>query len=61
MVHLSGGRGGEEVGTVRVLVMLMDQQVHRFLGDGHPPHRGFCFGAGEDYLSVRVADVLLAD
>ncbi len=38
VVHLPGGGGGKEVGAVRVLVMLLDQQVHRFLRDGHSPY-----------------------
>ncbi len=44
MVHLPSGRGGKEVGAVRVFLMLLNQQVHRFLRDGHLPHRGLCFG-----------------
>ena len=31
VVHFPGDRGGEQVGAVRVLIMLLDQQVNRRL------------------------------
>lgn len=44
-----------------MLVMLLDQQIHRCLRDGYQPHRVFCLGAGELQGAVRVTDTLLAD
>lgn len=61
VVHLPGGAGREHIWILRVLLMLLDQQFHRFLGDGHPPHRGFGLGPGEGQLPAGVLDVLLAD
>lgn len=61
MVHLSGDGRGEHVRAVRVLVMLLDQPIHRCLRDGYQPHRVFCLGTGELQGAVRVTDILLAD
>lgn len=61
MVHLSGDRRGEHVRAVQVLVMFLDQQIHRCLRDGYQPHRVFCLGTGELQGAVRVTDILLAD
>ena len=61
MVHLSGDGRGEHIRAVGVLVMLLDQQIHRCLRDGYQPHRVFCLGTGELQEAVRVTDILLAD
>ena len=61
VVHLSGEGRGEHVGTVRVLGVLLDQQVYRRLRDGHQPHRVLCLGPGQLQGAVWVADVLFAD
>ena len=39
VVHLSGEGRGEHVGAVRVLGVLLDQQVYCCLRDGRRPHR----------------------
>ena len=61
VVHLSGARGGKHILVVRVLAVLLDQEVYRLLGDGDPADRSFGFGAGEGQLSTGVADILFAD
>ena len=61
MIHFSSDGGGEHIGAVRVLAMLLDQQIYRCLRDGYQPHRVFCLGAGELQGAVRVADILLTD
>lgn len=61
IVHLFADGRGEHVRAVRVLVMFLDQQIHRCLRDGYQPHRVFCFGTGELQGAVRVTDILLAD
>ena len=60
MVHLSGEGRGEHVGAVRVLGVLLDQQVYRRLRNGHQPYGVLRLGSGQFQGAVRVADVLLA-
>ena len=43
-----------------MLVVLLDQQIHRSLGDRHQPHRVFRLGPGQFQRAVWVADILLA-
>ena len=43
-----------------MLLMLLEQQFHRRLGDGHQPHRVFRLGPGQLKGAIRVADVLPA-
>ena len=38
IVHLSRGGGREHIRVFRVLLVLLDQQIHRLLGDGYPAH-----------------------
>ena len=61
MVHFHGDRGGEQVRAVRMLVVFLDQQVHRCLRDGHRAYGVFRLGPGELQGAVRVADILFAD
>lgn len=61
IVHLSRGGGREHIRVFRVLLVLLDQQIHRLLGDRHPAHRGLGLGPGEGQLAAGVLDVLLAD
>ena len=44
-----------------MLVVLLDQQLHRCLWDGYQADGVFRFGPGELQGAVRVADILLAD
>ena len=61
VVHLAGDGRGEHIRIFRVLFVLLDQQVYRFLWNGHPAHRGFGFRAGESERPAGILDVLLAD
>ena len=61
VIHLACGAGREHIGAVRVPLVLLDQQIHRFLRDGYPSHRGLGLGTGEGELPAGVLDVLLAD
>ena len=61
MVHLPGEGRGEQVGVVRVLVVLLDQQIHRCVRDRHQPHGVLRLGAGQLQGAVWVADILFAD
>lgn len=60
VVHLSGGRGWKHVLIIRMLAVLLDQEVYHFLRDGYLTDRGFGLGTGEGQFSVGVADILLA-
>ena len=60
VVHLSGGGRGEHIRVFRVLLVLLNQQIHCLLGDGHPAHRGLGLGPGESQLAAGIFDVLLA-
>ena len=61
VVHLPCGAGWEHIGAVWMLLMLLDQQIHCLLRDGHPAYRGLGLGPGEGQLAAGVLDVLLAD
>ena len=61
MVHLSGGWGREHVLIIGMLIMLLDQEIYRFLRDGYSADGGFGLGAGEGQFPVGVADILFAD
>ena len=43
-----------------MLLMLLEQQFHRRLGDGHQPYRVLRLGPGQLQGAIRVADVLPA-
>ena len=61
VVHSPGDRRRKQVGTVRVLVVLLDQQVYRRLWDGHQADGVFRLGPGELQRAIRVADILLSN
>ena len=61
VVHLASGGRGEHIRVFRVLFVLLDQQVNRFLRNGHPAHRGLGLGPGEGECAAGILDVLLAD
>ena len=61
VVHLSSGWGWEHVLVIGMLVVFLDQEVYRFLRDGHSADGGFGFGSGEGQFSIGVADLLFAD
>lgn len=60
VVHRTRLGRGKHIGVGRVLLMLLDQQIHRLLGDGHPAYRGFSLGPGEGQLAAGILDVLFA-
>jgi len=43
-----------------VLVVLLDEQLYRRLGDGYQPHGVFRLGPGQLQGAIRVANVLPA-
>ena len=61
IVHFSGDRRWEHIGTVWMFLMFLNEEVNCFLRDGYFAHRGVRFGPGECELAVGIADVLLAD
>ena len=61
VVHLPSSRRGEHIRVVRMLFMLLDQQVYCFLRDGYPANRGLGLGPGEGECPAGLFDVLFAD
>ena len=60
MVHLAGEGRGEQIRAVRVLLVLLNQQLHCRLGDGHQPDRVLRLGPGQFQGILWVANVLPA-
>ena len=61
VVHFACDWRGEHVLVVRVLAVLLDQQVDSILRDGHLSDGCFRLWPGEHHLSAGIADVLLAN
>ena len=61
VVHLTSDGRGEHIRIFRVLLVLLNQQVYRFLRNGYPTHRGLGLGPGEGECAAGIFNVLLAD
>ena len=61
MIHFSGAGGGEEPGVAWVLGVLLDKQVHRFLGDGDLSDGVLCLWPCHDKIVVCILYGLSAD
>ena len=58
VVHFPRGWGWEHVLVIRMLIVLLNQEVYRFLRDGHSADGGFGFGTGECQFPLLTKIVL---
>lgn len=61
MVHTSCAGGGEEPGVIRVLGVLLDEQLHRLLGDSDLPDGVLRLGTGDHKITRFIFHSLFAD
>ena len=52
------GEGNKQIVVARLLVVLLDEQLHRRLGDRHQPRGVLCLGLGQLQGAVRIVDIL---
>ena len=61
VVHLTCDRRGKHIRVIRVSAVLLNQQVHRHLGNRYLPDRRLRLRTGERYFPAGVADILFTD